>query len=69
MVFQIHGPHLLAAAHGARRVLDVDDVGCVLLNPGIPVPGLRGPVHRRLEFLERRGQLVAGERLARHTQN
>ena len=55
--------------HGAGRVLDVRDVGCVLLNPGIPVAGLRRRIDGRLEFLERRGQLVARERLARHTQN
>ena len=60
------GAHLFAAPHGARRVLDVFDVGCVLLDPGIPVAGLSGAIHRRLEALERRGQFVARERLARH---
>ena len=40
------GPHLFAAAHRARGVLDVEDVVGVLLDPGIPVAGLGGPAHR-----------------------
>ena len=63
------GPHLFAAAHDARRVLDVNDVGAVLLDPWIPVAGLGGAGHRLLEVRERLGQLVAGEHLARHGRN
>jgi hypothetical protein len=50
-------------------VFDVDHVGCVLLDPAIPVAGLGGAGDRLLEDVERLGQLVAGERLARHIQN
>jgi hypothetical protein len=50
-------------------VFDVFDVMRVLLDPGIPVAGFGGTAHRRLELREGFGQLAAGERPARHTQN
>ena len=61
------GPHLVAAVHGAHRVLDVFDVGGVVGHPGVPVLGLGGAGHGLLERLERVGQFGAAELRGRHT--
>ena len=41
----------------------------VLVDPGIPVTGLRRPVDRLLEARERLDEFISAEGVARHTEN